>query len=291
MEKRDFDKWLSNFTDSISGYGYYVNFDKVTSNANTFKNELNQMSCLIGSSNIESDFRQLISKQPLILKCIPILLAVRGYTIKAMDVDGKYEFNFDKPNMSIDDYVSFMRKTGLFELIQNNITSSLFDYILGVEAGLDSNGRKNRGGHQMEDLVESYINKLNLPYYKEMYSSEIEARWGIDLSSITNQGDSAKRFDFVVDNCGEIYAFEVNFYQSSGSKLNETARSYKMIAQEAREIPNFHFIWITDGHGWYSVKHNLKETFEELDDMYCIFDLESGVLTETILEHSDEEDS
>ena len=60
-------------------------------------------------------------------------------------------------NYSVEQYKIFMRKTGLFDMIANHLVNNLVDYALGIETGLDSNGRKNRGGHQMEDLVEKYI--------------------------------------------------------------------------------------------------------------------------------------
>ena len=51
----------------------------------------------------------------------------------------------------------------------------------------------------MEDLVESYLKKENISeYYKEMYLSDIEKKWNIDSSAISNAGKTAKRFDFVV---------------------------------------------------------------------------------------------
>lgn len=62
-------------------------------------------------------------------------------------------------NYSVEQYKIFMRKTGIFNLIENRIIGSLVDYVTGIETGLDSNGRKNRGGHLMENLVESYIQK------------------------------------------------------------------------------------------------------------------------------------
>lgn len=40
----------------------------------------------------------------------------------------------------------------------------------------------------MEDLLEKYIKKLNVEYYKEMYTSDIEKKWSIDLSLLTNAG-------------------------------------------------------------------------------------------------------
>ena len=56
----------------------------------------------------------------------------------------------------------FMKKTGLFDLIANHVINNLVDYVTGVEVGLDSNGRKNRGGHLMENLVEDYLVKTGL---------------------------------------------------------------------------------------------------------------------------------
>lgn len=182
---RTFSNWLSTMRNSINSYEYYVDFSKVYSNVNAIKIELNIMNSLIGSKNIEQDFVNLLKKYPEVLKCIPILLAVRKKEIYAQDRLGSFTYNFYKPNYSINQYIYFMRKTGLLDLIANHIIKDLYDYILGVEAGLDSNGRKNRGGHQMENLVESYIKETGTEYYKEMYLSEIEKNWNVDLSAIS----------------------------------------------------------------------------------------------------------
>jgi type II restriction enzyme len=177
-----------------------------------------------------------------------------------------------------------MKKTGLFELIQNHIISNLVDYATGVETGLDSNGRKNRGGHLMENLVERYIQKAGFRkgenYFKEMYLSDIQSKWGVDLSSLSNSGKADKRFDYVVKTSTTIYAIETNFYGGGGggSKLNETARSYKMIAEEAKNIQGFKFVWFTDGTAWNRAKHNLEETFDVLEDLYSIDDMENGIM-------------
>lgn len=177
-----------------------------------------------------------------------------------------------------------MRKTGLFELLEKHIINNLVDYVTGVETGLDANGRKNRGGHLMEDLVESYIVKAGYikekNYFKEMYIFDIVAKWGIDLSAISNQGKAEKRFDFVIKTEKCIYGIETNFYTGRGSKLNETARSYKQIAQEAATIDGFEFVWFTDGKGWVSARNNLEETFDVMEHIYCIRDLENGIIKE-----------
>ena len=278
--KRNFNEWFKTFKSSICDYSYYVNFEKIYGNVDSIKVELNIFNSLIGSKNIENDFEQLVAEYPKVLKCIPILLAVRGSEIYAIDGDGEYLFDFKKMNYSVDEYKMFMRKTELFDLISNRIINNLVDYVTGVEVGLDSNGRKNRGGHLMENLVEDYLQKAGLikeiDYFKEMYISDVQRRWNLDLSSISNTGKTEKRFDFVVKKGNIVYGIETNFYASSGSKLNETARSYKTITLEAKDIKGFAFVWFTDGIGWQSAKHNLEETFDVLDNLYCIADLENG---------------
>lgn len=282
MEIRSFNDWISNFRSSISSYDYYINFDKVIKNAESIRIELNILNSLIGSDNVEKDFEELVTRYPETLSCIPLLLAVRGSQIYAQDEDGGFDYDFKKMNHSVEQYKVFMKKTGLFDMISKHVVNNLFDFALGIETGLDSNGRKNRGGHLMENLVEKYIIEEGFvkdkTYFKEMYLVDIERNWNIDLSSLSNQGKSAKRFDFVVKTNDKVYAIETNFYASSGSKLNETARSYKMIAQESKNINGFSFVWFTDGIGWKNAKNNLEETFDSMEHIYNISDLENGIV-------------
>lgn len=279
MSKRDFSQWLSTFRQSINGYGYYTDFNKVYANAERLKIEINILNALVGSKNIEADFESVIARYPECIRAIPVLLAVRENEIYCQDENGAVNYRFDRKEQSVEQYMYFMRHTGLFDMLQNHIISNLYDYVTGVEAGLSSNGRKNRGGHQMENLVESYLKKAHVEYYKEMYLTEIERKWNIDLSAVSAEGTSTKRWDFAVKTPACVYVIETNFYTSGGSKPNETARSYKMIAEEAKAVPAFKFVWITDGGGWMSARRNLEETFNVLDDLYNIADMEGGVFT------------
>lgn len=289
--KRDFNQWLGTFRDSISDYGYYVDFEKVYGKVDKIKVELCLLNSLVGSKNIEADFNNLLERYPEILKCIPILLAVRKQEIYCQDLKGGYLYNFDPEKLQTRDkdnaskrekYAYFMEKTGLFGLLREHIIKDLVDYVTGVETGLDSNGRKNRGGHLMENLVQRYIEEAGFvkgkTYFKEMQIEEINSKWGIELSAISNGGKVKKRLDFVVEGpSGMIYGIETNFYASGGSKLNETARSYKTLALGSDTIKNFAFVWITDGKGWRSAQNNLEETFDVMENIYNIKDLENGI--------------
>lgn len=279
MVNRNFTDWLSKFRSSISDYSYYVDFPKVHNNVDAIKIELNILNSLIASKDIENKFDEILKKYPEVLRCLPILLAKRSSEIYAIDGDGEYLYNFSKMNYSIDQYKIFMHRTGLFDLLEKHIVNNLVDYVTGVETGLDSNGRKNRGGHLMENLVESFIKKANVSeYQKEMYLTDIEKKWKINLSAISNQGKTEKRFDFVVKTASMIYGIEANFYTGGGSKLNETARSYKNLAKESKSIKGFTFVWFTDGEGWNSARNNLEETFDIMEHIYNINDLENGIM-------------
>lgn len=242
-------------------------------------------------SKFKSNLHNLISLaiviESLIFDIIQNLVltkkAKREKEIKIIDSKETYVFNFIKMNYSVDQYALFMKNCGLFDLLQNHIINNLVDYVLGVEVGMDTNGRKNRTGDAMEDLVESYLIRAGLEkdktYFKELNKSEVEKKFGLDLSAISNQDKTEKRFDFVFKGSfGEIYACECNFYSGGGSKLNETARSYKTLALESKNISGFTFIWFTDGIGWNSARHNLEETCDVLDTVYNIQDLENGAI-------------
>lgn len=282
MPKRNFIEWLKTFRASIATYSYYVDFNKVFGNVDSIKIDLNILNSLIGSKDIKQDFERILAKYPEIVKCIPILLAVRSSEIPASDDNGMFIYEFSDMRHDASVYSKFMENSGLFDLMQNHLIGNLVDYVTGIETGLDSNSRKNRGGHLMEDLVEVFIKKSGFvkdrTYFKEMNISDISEKWNIDLSAISNQGKMEKRFDYVVKTGKTIYAIETNFYGSGGSKLIETARSYKTIAIEAKAIPNFEFVWFTDGMGWASAKNNLEETFDVLEHIYCINDMEAGVM-------------
>lgn len=51
-----------------------------------------------------------------------------------------------------------------------------------------------------------------------------------------------------------------------------------MLSQEADTIDGFTFVWFTDGIGWKSARGNLRETFEVMEHVYSIYDLENDIL-------------
>lgn len=154
------------------------------------------------------------------------------------------------------------------------------DYVIIVEAGLDSNARKNRGGHSMEDIVEFFIKDMCQPekynYIREATAEKIKQEWGYDVPV----DKSSRRYDFVINTGKELIILETNFYGGGGSKLKSTAGEYRDLFNVLNG--KYKFIWITDGYGWKATARPLRETFNHNDYVVSLNMLEKGILKELI---------
>lgn len=276
--KRSFDEIMNSLKTTISDYRFYTDFDKVEKRIEDYRSQLMELNSLIGSTQIQIDFQKLVESNPDVLKVIPILLAKRDMFINILDVNEKV-FHFDYLNLTIDEYVKFMEETGIFYVLQSKKITSLIDYVIGIEVGLDSNARKNRSGTQFANLVEKYIleSKYKTKYMKEVSTKTIKSKFGIDLNFNFKDSRTEKVFDFVIESANYLYLVEVNFYSGGGSKLNETARSYRMLNSELSNVKKVKFVWITDGIGWRTVRGGIRDAYNEIEHLYTIEDLENGL--------------
>lgn len=278
--------------DGILQWNYFVNWSKVYRNLGPLEKELNLLNVLVGKEDIEKELTDLILEYPKVVNAIPLLLAIRfrkkkdqKINILIDPVNFKYELfdlSLSTPNEEEAKKIAMLfNRSGLGELVRDKRVKSLVDYATGVEVGLDSNGRKNRGGHQMETLVESYIqstcNELCIEYIKEATAKTIKRRWGIDL--IVDK--SSRRIDYVINNNGKLYFFEVNFYGGGGSKLKSTATEYIKM-NEYWNAQGIDFIWITDGAGWISTQRPLREYFDRAEYLVNLEMLKDGIINEII---------
>lgn len=280
--KRAFDDIIKSIKISLSTYDYFVDFKKVFDNVNHVELKLNTMNYLIGKEDFDKAFNELVKEQPSIVTVIPVLLAIRENNIQVLDeVMKTYNFNHYDPATN---YIEFIRKTGLINLFYDKRIKNLVDYVTGVEVGLDTNGRKNRSGKMMSEVVFNNLKQIDdIKIIEEANFSKIKSLFNKDISKLLKDVKSNKRFDFVVMNKHDhLFLIETNYYGSSGSKLNETARSYTKLAQDLKNTQNISFIWITDGKGWLSTKKNLLEAYNEIQHLYTIYDLEQKTLNKII---------
>ncbi|MEA2086927.1 MAG: type II restriction endonuclease [Candidatus Caldatribacteriota bacterium] len=286
-----FNSLISNLKPSNRLWSYFVNWEKVFSNTKKIEVSLNILNYLIGKDNFEEEFKYLVREHPEIIEVIPALVVRNGKKEKELvvlvDFKNKkmvYEnYNFNKKNPSDEDikkYLVFIEKTGLKELLVSKKIKNLVDYMIGIEAGLDSNGRKNRGGKSMEKIVEvfleDYCKKSNCRYLKEANAQSIREEFGFSVPV----DKSSRRYDFVIDNKIKPIIIETNFYGGGGSKLKSTTGEYQHLNDILKN--DAIFIWITDGFGWISTKRPLREAFENNDYIFNLYMLENGVLNYVI---------
>ena len=274
----------------ILQYDYFVNWAKVLGNIEPIEKELNLLNTAVGKENIEDVFFDIFSTYPSTIKTIPFLLAVRDKSIEILIDKINYvhkNFNFHKKefsNSEIKDLVHFVIQSGLGELIKNRQIKSIPDYCVGVEVGLDSNGRKNRGGTQMEQLVESFVavfcHEHNLSYLAQANAKKIKETWGMDLKV----DKSSRIIDFVIYNAktDKLYFIECNFYNGGGSKLKSTATEYIEMSRFWKD-QDVEFIWITDGKGWLGTQNPLKDYFERRNLLLNIDMLQNKYLENIII--------
>lgn len=239
----------------------YVDFTKVSSNVEAISIKLNQLNYLIGQENMSAAVKRLWDENPKVFSVLDVLIAVRSKDKKkVIDENGAIHLISDY-FVSPGQVTAFLDKTGLSEVFRSKQIKNLVDYVFGVEVGLDSNARKNRGGHIMEAIVANILEQHGIKFEREVYYTDFP-----DITAAL--GADNKRFDFVIRTSDKIYLIETNFYTEGGSKLNEVARAYSELAPKINAISGFEFVWITDGVGWKSSRNKLEEAFEHIPSIY-----------------------
>ncbi|MDH4330556.1 MAG: type II restriction endonuclease [Candidatus Moranbacteria bacterium] len=268
MMKKDFEKFVETLKNSIKTWEYFVNWEKVFENKAKYEITLNKLNYLLGKDDLEKEFSVLFKDSPEIVKALPILLAVRETELEIFDIETRDIEVFDfKSNIKYSDdnakkYFKFIRNTGLQKLFKEDGVKNLVDYVFGVEVGLDSNGRKNRGGKLMEDIVEIFVRdfceKNGLKYLVQANAKKIKDTFDKEVKF----DKSSRSFDFAIFNpkTQELKLIETNFYNGGGSKLKSVCGEFRTLFNELKE-QNIDFIWITDGQGWHTTKNPLQETY------------------------------
>ncbi|MFW6046791.1 MAG: type II restriction endonuclease [Candidatus Woesearchaeota archaeon] len=295
-EQDVFNYFINNMRSSIKVWDYFVNWNKVNNNLSKIDVELNILNSLIGKDNFDNAFKELLTKYPSIIKALPILLAVRDNKLEILKDYKKgdltyLEFDFtEKTNLTeqeITKYLEYMTKSGLKELFLNKKVKNFVDYVLGVEVGLDSNGRKNRGGKLMEEIVEVFVKKTinenpHLEYISQATPTRIKKLWNFNI----NFEKSARSYDFAIYNkeTKKIFLIETNFYNGGGSKLKSVCGEFKSLFNELKK-QNIELIWITDGKGWESAKRPLEETFNNNNYVFNLDAIDKNILKEILLKN------
>lgn len=250
----------------------YVDFPKVAANVEAISIKLNQLNYLIGQEDMATAVKRLWDENSKVFSVLDVLIAVRTKDRKkTIDANGNIHLVSDYFK-SPEQVTIFLNETGLTEVFRKKQIKNLVDYVFGVEVGLDSNARKNRGGHIMEGLVANILTLNGIEFEQEVYYTEFP-------EIVKALGADNKRFDFVIHTPQKTYLIEANFYTGGGSKLNEVARSYSELAPKINAVPGFEFVWITDGIGWESARNKLEEAFAHIPSVYNLTNIQDFIST------------
>ncbi len=264
-----FNTFMSQLSETNATLDYFTDFEKINQNVNRISIKLNQLNYLIGKDDLKTAIIELFDENSKVFEVLDILIAVRKNKIaKTFNNDGEIvllDSYFETPEKIFE----FIEETGLGDIFRNKNITNLVDYVFGVEVGLDTNARKNRGGENMSKAVSLQFDRDNIYYKKEVNSTE--------FPEITSLGADLKRFDFVIKTKAKTYLIETNFYNGGGSKLNEVARAYSDVAPKINQYAEFEFVWITDGQGWKSAKNKLEEAFSIIPSIYNLTTLENFI--------------
>jgi type II restriction enzyme len=255
-----FKHFLSQLSETNATLDYFTDFEKIKINVNKISIKLNQLNYLIGRENLGEAIQELFDENSKVFDVLDILIAVRkNKKAKTFNSNGDIVLldTYFQTSKSIFEYIE---ETGLGDVFRNKNITNLVDYVFGIEVGLDTNARKNRGGENMSKAVSLFFDKAKVIYKKEVSSTV--------FPEIISLGADVKRFDFVIKTQNKTYLIETNYYNGGGSKLNETARSYSDVAPKINQYDNFEFVWITDGQGWHSAKNKLEEAFSIIPSLY-----------------------
>lgn len=267
---KDFNLFMSQLQETNQTLDFFCDFDKISLNVEDIKLSLCMLNSLVGAPDMRRAVETIWKRDRTAFKVMDILIAVRSEGKKmVLDSQGQCVV-LDSLFDSVDGVMEFLNDTGLTEVFQQQKIKNLVDYVFGIETGLDTNARKNRSGHVMENMIAHVFDNHGISYRQEVYSSEWPA-----ISKVP--GDDEKRFDFVIETEQKIFLIEVNFYSSGGSKLNEVARSYSDIAPKINSVSGFEFVWITDGIGWKSARNKLQEAYNIIPSIYNLTNMQDFI--------------
>lgn len=266
---------------------YYVNWEKVERETKKFELELNTLNYLIRKENIYEETLRLFEQQPNLIKAIPSLIASRDKVLDILSIDDNDDMSFERLDFSkidtdrIEDYVIFAEDSGLLDFLQNKANRSLVDYVYGVEAGLDSNARKNRSGTTMEGILERHVSKLaselGLEWKAQATAAYIKEKWNIEVPV----DKSERRFDVAVYSAknNKLWLIETNYYGGGGSKLKAVAGEFTELSQfVVQSKDDVEFVWVTDGQGWKTAHLPLSEAFGHIVNVFNLNMLKNNYL-------------
>ena len=258
------EKYIETLTLTNRTLDQLVDVYKVQNNMNKIQMDLNALNYILGNSVEETmnKIDHLWESNKECFKTLLLILAIKENKMLVVEDGIDVEIlEFIKTKEGVK---NLLNKTNMISLLSNGSIKNLVDYCYGIEVGMDTNARKNRGGSKIESYIESELQKI----FKDRKEITINTQ-----SIVLKNGEiellDNKRFDLVIKNINtnKIILIEISWFNAGGSKINSNAKEYNEYNEQIKKIDNLKFIWLADGKGMTSIKKNL-EKFIDNDFIY-----------------------
>jgi type II restriction enzyme len=269
-------------------FAYFVDWQKVKENVEKFEYEINTLNYLVGCNDPRAKLKEILKKNSEVLPVLPLIIAVRDLEISVITNPEKpletlKKFNFEKKSElndnEINEIILFCERAGILKLFSEFKIKNLRDYLLGVEAGIDTNARKNRSGTAMESLVDPILKGIEgIRIFKQKTFKYLREKEKI----VTPERLLNRKFDYVIISKSIFFNMEVNYYDGQGSKPQEIVDSYINRKKELSK-EGWNFIWLTDGVGWKQGGHQIRNAFEDMDFILNLEFARGGILKEILI--------
>ena len=287
MDKKELiELFVNNLVETNRGFSFYVNWNNLRA-YEEFAIELNAMNVLIRTDDIKKKFYELAKKLPSFISTFPFLFALSkkereenwngssdlAVVNTSVGENDYLRYSFAKTlfvvplsDEQIEYYYDFFVKIGLKNLFDNMLQKSVEDYAIGVLCGLDSNGRKNRGGTAFEDACEPIIDSICLKHGITVLSQKafkVLSDYGFDINSDIEN----RKADFILVKGSKALNIEVDYFFRGGSKPEEIINSY-IDRKNRLAACGIDFVLLTDGNCWdNSSKSQLVIGFDNINIM------------------------
>ena len=257
---------------------WYIDFEKVKKHTTLYRQQIDQLQRTVSLPNLKTNLFNLAQKDVNFLKLLFLLIGQRWDNwemLKEWDLNKSYVLttkNWDK-------IFIFLEGTGLIQTLTSKTVKRLFDYVFGMEAGLDSNARKNRTGKVMEEQTRNVLERKKQNGEIDWLETQTKignlvAKYNLALPKLSSN-ILEKQFDFICFKQNTLYLLEVNCYNTTGSKVNETIRSYQKINDEINQLNlKIEFVWVTDGIYWQKNRKKWINSRQKIKHLLSLSDFE-----------------
>lgn len=166
--KINFETFMAQLYETNATLDFYCDFEKIQKNVEEIAISLNTLNYLVGQEDMKAAVERLWERDPNVFQVLDILIATRRKDNKKYLLPDKTARSISLLFQSPEGVLQFLDGTGLTKILQSREIKNLADYVFGVETGLDSNARKNRSGHVMENWVHNILIQNHIPCIDNM---------------------------------------------------------------------------------------------------------------------------